>query len=163
MAADGTMDQQTQEAVRRSLEQGPADPVVVELERRIAEASRRQAPDYEINRVKEQLLARYFPSMIERGSRLAHDQFKSDVFLEVYNQRMIALSEELGRPHSREAAIAHLLLAGIYKERGEAERTRFHLSSLRRLLESARVDLEPLGQQVIDQMTAGVQVVARPY
>lgn len=163
MAADSGLDGQTREAVQRSLEQGPADPVVVELERRIAEATQRGAAAWEVNRIKEQLLARYFPAMIERGSRLAPEQFKSDAFLEVYNQRMVALCDELGRPHTREAAVAHLLLAGIYKERGEGERTRFHLSALRRLLESSKVDLDPLGHEVIERMTAGVQVVARPY
>jgi len=152
----------TEESLRRTLELGPADPEVVALEQELAAATRRAAPAEELAAVKRRLLQRYFPALVERGARLDRERFRSDVFFEVYNQRLLALSEELGHPASPQTAVAHLLLAAIYRERREAKRSQLHLDALRRMLEQRRVDLPALGGAVMQQMTEAVRAMARP-
>lgn len=151
----------TEESLRRTLELGPADPEVVALEQELAAATRRAAPAEEVAAVKQRLLQRYFPAVVERGARLDRERFRSDVFFEVYNQRLLALAEELGRPASPQTAIAQLLLAAIYRERQETQRSQQHLDALRRMLERHRVDLPALGEAVLRQMTAAVHALAR--
>lgn len=150
----------TEESLRRTLELGPADPEVVALEQELAAATRRAAPPEEVAAVKQRLLRRYFPALVERGARLDRERFRNDVFFEVYNQRLIALAEELGRPASPQTAIAHLLLAAVYRERQEAKRSQLHLDALRGMLEQRRVDLAALGEGVMQQMTAAVRAMA---
>jgi hypothetical protein len=147
------------ESVQKSLETGAADPEVVKLERRINEMTRNGRAGPELMSVKRQLFDRYYPAMVERGARLDREQYARDVFFEVYNVRLIALAEELGLDHSPQALLAHLLLAGVYEERGEYGEAEQHLVAVRDLLKSGRINLNGLGPEVNRQITAAIESV----
>lgn len=150
------------EAMRRTLEAGPADPMVVALEQRLHAAVESAAPQPEVVAIKAQLLERYFPAILERSGRLDRERFKTDVFFESYLRRLISLAEELGYQGLPQVAVVQLLLAGLHQARGDGQTARALLAALRQRIESGEVDLSGLGGEVVECMTQGINAIVRP-
>jgi|TARA_R110002072_G_scaffold3759_15_gene26872 hypothetical protein len=154
---------QGEEQVRRSIEtNGPADPLVVRLENELNLAVQAGAAPGQVTALKQQLLTRYLQAMVERGAGLAPSQFGQDVFFEVYNQRIVALSDELGRAESSPVALAHLFLSGVYRQRDQLDMSRQQLAQFRKLAERQPDLISCLGDGVVGPLTTMVQALLRP-
>ncbi|MGO1119326.1 hypothetical protein ACTL6U_11495 [Rhodovibrionaceae bacterium A322] len=155
--------QEGEAQVRRSIEvNGPADPQVVQLENELNVALQSGGADHQIVPLKQQLLRRYEQAVVARGARLQSEELGKDVFFEVYNQRIVALCQELGQEARPPLVLAHLFLAGIYRDREQADLSRQHLAQFRRLTELQPSLVSDMGDAVVRELTTMVQALLRP-